>query len=118
MPGIARRITLFTKREITQFTRSSRLISRQPGLDIRVARDYTPNAFGRILVVTPKRVGTAPERNLLRRRLKAIFYQEQLYNYPYIFLIFCKKQATKLTFEQLKALVIHAVNTVHQLTNY
>lgn len=112
MPGIARQITLFTKKEIAQFIRSSRLISRQPELDIRVARESTPHALGRILIVTPKRVGTAPQRNLVRRRLKAIFYQEKLYKYPYIFLVFCKKQVTLLTFIELKILLLNAAKSL------
>jgi ribonuclease P protein component len=108
MPSIARRITLFTKKEIAHFIRSSRLIINRPELDIRVARENTSYALGRILIATPKRIGTAPQRNLVRRRLKAIFYQEQLYNYPYVFLVFCKKKSTLLTFTELKTILAHA----------
>ena len=39
----------------------------------------TRSFCGRILVITPKKMGTAPKRNLIRRRLKALFYEEKLF---------------------------------------
>jgi ribonuclease P protein component len=102
-PGIARHITLFTKREIKHLFASAYLISRQPGLDVRIAQsNYT---IGRILIVTPRKMGCAPERNRIRRRFKALFYQEKVYTLPYDVILFCKKESIKLSFNQLKAII-------------
>ena len=38
--------------------------------------------YAKILIVTPKKIGSAPVRNLLKRRLKSIFYEEKLYERP------------------------------------
>ncbi len=109
MPGIARRISLFIQQEIRSLIRSGRLVSRQPGLDIRVALALHP--VGRILIITPRASGNSPERNLIRRRFKALFYQEKLYESGFDVVIFCKKESTKLSYDQLKTTLISALQT-------
>jgi ribonuclease P protein component len=100
MPRIARRITQFTRGEIKRLFQTARTVYRQAGLTIRIAPRL--GEIGRILIVTPKRIGTAPERNMLRRRIKALFYQEKLYSFPYDFLVLCQEGSTKLSFSELK----------------
>lgn len=67
---------------------------------------YAPRTknHGRILVVTSRKVGSSPERNLIRRRLKALFYEEQYYTLPYDFVFIIRTPATRYTFQQLKSL--------------
>ena len=115
MPGIARRISLFTQQEIRSLIRSARLVSRQPGLDIRIAPSL--QAFGRILIVTPRASGNSPARNLIRRRFKALFYQEKLYELGHDVVIFCKKESAKLDYHQLKAILSNALQTATTSTN-
>lgn len=62
--------------------------------------------YGRILVVTSRKVGSAPERNLVRRRLKALFYEEQWYTLPYDFAFIIRTPAVSYSFEKLKALCV------------
>ena len=115
MPGIARRISLFTHQEIRSLIRSARLVSRQPGLDIRIAPSL--HSIGRILIITPRASGNSPERNLIRRRFKALFYQEKLYELGRDVVIFCKKESSKLDYYQLKALISNALqnaSTAHK----
>lgn len=110
MPRVARDISLFTKAEIQALLKNSRVIYRHPGLDIRAAK--ASHAFGKILIITPKKMGNAPERNRIRRRLKAIFYEEKLYNYCYDIAIFCKKEANSLSFFQLKAIITDSIKSL------
>jgi ribonuclease P protein component len=67
---------------------------------------YAPRAksFGRILIVTPRRAGNAPARNLIRRRLKALFYEEKWYESSYDFAFIIRAPATHYSFQQLKEL--------------
>lgn len=65
---------------------------------------------GRLLVVIPnKAVGSAPVRNLLRRRLKAIFYQYQLYTKGKDCVVFAHPGADKLSYQELQELLHYAI---------
>jgi ribonuclease P protein component len=55
-------------------------------------------------------VGTAPERNKVRRRLKAIFYEEKLFDQGYDCVVIVKKPGVLLTFDQWKQLLIESLS--------
>jgi ribonuclease P protein component len=57
-------------------------------------------------------VGNAPERNLLRRQLKAIFYEEKLFERGFECIIILRKEAVPLSFAQLKELLLDAYRRV------
>jgi ribonuclease P protein component len=110
MPRIARQISLFKAKEIPLLFKKSRLVLRHPGLDIYVAK--TTTLPGRVLTVTPKKVGTAPQRNRARRRIKALFYEEKLYLLPYTVIIVCRKGIDNISFEQLKSLITTTIRSL------
>jgi len=61
----------FTRSEIQQLLAKAKRVARLAACDILMApAEKEP---GRLLVVTSRRIGTAPQRNTVRRRLKAIF---------------------------------------------
>ena len=76
--------------------------------------DFSEN-FGRILLITSAKVGNAPERNLLRRRSKAIFYQEKMFTQGLHYVAIFKKPATKLSYDQLKTIFTQK-NYIHTKT--
>ncbi len=98
-----RSLSSFQTTEIRQLFAQARLALKVPGLEIRTSPAHKP--FGRILVVVPRRVGSAPQRNLIKRRLKALFYENRLFEHKKDFLIFVTADATHLTFAQLRALM-------------
>lgn len=104
----------FSASERKVFFRKARLIHRQNELDIRLMkRESEESALpGRILIITPRKIGTAPKRNLIRRRLKAIFYEENLPSYSYDLLIYCQKGSTDLPFGYLKSLIVAIFSTL------
>jgi ribonuclease P protein component len=108
MPHIARRITLWTKLEITTLFKRASRISRCSGLDVRVAP--ASSELGRLLIIIPGKSGNAPQRALLRRRLKAVFYERQLYQKGYDWIFLARKEALLLPFDQLEALVLELVS--------
>jgi ribonuclease P protein component len=108
MPGIAGKISKFTKREVDYLFQHVRRIVRNQFCTILVAPRQNPE-YSRILIVLARAVGNAPERNLIRRRIKAIFYEEKLYtgNVDYVIIVY-KKMVT-LPFDQLKTLLLAGV---------
>lgn len=97
---IARSITKFSKKEIQNLFKESYKILQKVEIDIKIAPKV--GSFGKILIITPKKIGNAPKRNLVKRRIKSIFYQEKIYNLGYDFIVFCKKGITNLKFEEIK----------------
>jgi ribonuclease P protein component len=97
----------FSKKELLVFFKTARRIVRHKALDV-LAQPKT-HAQARLLVVTPRRVGRAVDRNRVRRRLKHIFYEEQLFKNPYDYIIVIKKAALQLSFEQLKELLCQTI---------
>ena len=101
MPSCARAITSFSPEERRKLFNTARNVIYHSGLDVRIA--HTTNPLARILIVTPKRCGNAPQRNRIRRRLKALFYEEKLYQRSYDILVLCKKSGIDLTYQELRA---------------
>jgi ribonuclease P protein component len=67
--------------------------------------------FGKLLIITPRASGKAHERNLVRRRLKALFYTHELFKYPLISVILTNKNTHTLTPEILKNFLIKNINS-------
>jgi len=96
----SKNVSRFTESEVQKIFKKAKRVLKHPGLDVLCYP--TAHEFGRILVITPKRVGSAPQRNLIRRRLKSIFYEEKLYENKLDYVVIIKKEGIKLSFEQLK----------------
>ena len=101
--GIARAITSFTSKEIRKLIYQARPVYTGNGLDIKVMP--IKETFARILIVTPRKIGSAPQRNLLKRRIKSLFYEEKYYEQPFCVVVFCKKGSADLSFDQLKGIL-------------
>lgn len=102
--AIAKRISKFTKREIEYLFKHSRRVLRNESCTMLFAQRQ--DTFGRILIVASRKVGNAPQRNLIRRRVKSIFYEEKLYERSYDCVIIFQKKAVNLSFLQLKNLIL------------
>ena len=108
------KISRFTKKEIDLLFSTGKAVFKSKELVILTAPCLLP--FSRILLITSRKVGNAPERNLLRRRGRAIFYEEQLFTLPNHGVVIFKAPAKNLTFDQLKAILIAAMNKPAQFT--
>ncbi len=106
MVRIARSIPRWAKSEIDHAFAHARRMVKHPGLTILVAPQQAEH--GRILIITPKKVGSAPERNKLRRQLKSIFYEEELYKKGLDCIVIFRKAAVGLPFAELKKMLISA----------
>lgn len=104
MPSIARKITKFTKKEIDLFFTNARRVLKHPALTILLAP--AQKELGRILIITSRKVGTAPVRNKLRRRIKSIFYEAKLFERPFECALIVRSQAATLSYDELKMLIL------------
>lgn len=102
MPQNVRALSQFSTREVRQLFDAGRCALKNSGLTVL----YAPRTkdFGRILIVTSRKVGNSPTRNLIRRRLKALFYEEGWYTLPYDFAFIIRTPATHYSFQRLKEL--------------
>jgi ribonuclease P protein component len=109
MVALARKITQFSKQEIDQLWEKVHPVLKHDGfLLLRAPRQ---GAIGRILIIISKKIGNAPTRNTLRRQIKAIFYENDIFNKTYDWIMVTKKPITNLTFQELKQLLLPALST-------
>jgi ribonuclease P protein component len=107
MPSIVRKISKFTKREIDYLFQHARRVVRTQACTILVAPRQN-NELGRVLIIASRKVGNAPERNLIRRRIKSIFYEEKLFMHDFDCVVIVYKKMVSLSFDQLKNLLLSA----------
>lgn len=106
MPSIVNKLSKFTKREIDCLFNNARSVIKSQFCTILLAP--AQKDFGRVLIITSRKVGNAPERNVLRRRIKSIFYEEKLFDRSCDCAVIVYRKAVFLSFEQLKDLLLTA----------
>ena len=106
--AIAQYISHFTPREIRTIFNKARRVYSDPGLVLLL--HPSTKEYGRILVITSRKVGNAPERNKIRRRLKALFYQHQFYNQLQDCFVIIKKPGINYSSDQLKEILTNALS--------
>lgn len=104
--GIARKISIFSTSDIAALFKAARVKIKERGVEIRLAPARIN--YARILSIISKKVGNAPTRNLIRRRLKSIFYEEALFEKGYDCIVITNKDAATLSFAELKDIVLKA----------
>ena len=97
-------LSSFNQHEIKALFRTAQTVYQTHGIIIKKAPKL--GSFGRILIVTPRKAGTAPKRNLIRRRLKHIFFTNQLYEKPYDIIVLVSLPAQALSFSDLQELFL------------
>ncbi len=108
MKYVAKTISRFTKKEIDLLFSTGKAVYKSKEFVILTAPCLL--AFSRILLITSRKVGNAPQRNLLRRRGRAIFYEEKLFENQQHCVVIFRAPAKDLTFDQFKSILIKAVS--------
>lgn len=101
-------ISRFTRKEIDLLFASGKAVYKSKELVILTAPCLL--LCSRILLITSRKVGNAPERNLLRRRGRAIFYEERLFEQHQHCVVIFKSPAKNLSFNQFKTILTQAIN--------
>jgi len=99
MVSLGRQISLWNKDERLKALAQARPILRRPQFDIRTLPKQ--DAIARIIVITPKKVGSSPYRNLLKRRARSIFYQEKLFESANDWVIYFRPSKSILDYKTL-----------------
>lgn len=110
-----REITRLTKEEIKLLFAHAWRMYKSPEMDILIAPAWQ-QPYGKILVVTSAAVGNAPQRNKLRRQIKAIFYEEKLFCSGYHCVVITKPKAKFLAFEEIKKALFKAFQNFKEKT--
>ena len=106
-----RELFSFTRSEVDDAFSKASPLKRGRGLTLLSAKvdEKEPFEHGRLLIIISRKVGKANKRNLLRRRIKAIYYENRLYKNPQTLILITYKPAIDLTFDQLKDFFISAL---------
>ena len=111
MSSIARNLSKWTQQEVQHLFENATAAHKSKELTILVAPSLLE--YGRIMLTTPKKIGDAPTRNKLRRRLKSIFYEQKLYMHGKDLAFLTKPGIDKFSFEKLETLLIKAIKTTN-----
>lgn len=111
MPKLAKKISVFTNSQVSEILKKAKRVLKHPGLDVLCHPSPAALEHGRILVITSAKVGNSVKRNLIRRRIKAIFYEEKLYENKCDYICIIKRPGIDLTFEQLKEILLDVSRT-------
>ena len=98
----------FTRNEVRFSFNNAKKKASIPGLILLQAplQETLPEPFGKLLIVIPRLSGKAHKRNLFRRRVKSIFYEEKLFEKPVTSILLVRKTAIDLPFDQLKEFLV------------
>ncbi len=97
--------------------RVSQHILRRPTLHIKIALLTNTTEQPRCIVVTPRIVGNAVQRNKLKRQIRALFAALELFQTKTHWIFFCSKNSTALSFTELKELIEQAKERFIKRTN-
>jgi len=112
MSRIAGKLSRFTQPEIKELFSKSRLILRNQAFTLLMAPQ--DGQYGKILLIASRRVGNAPQRNKLKRRARALFYEEKLYQKGYDCILIFKKNAPLLSYEEFKNLILKGFEKINK----
>lgn len=104
---LGKRIFHFSKNEVSQLLKRAKRTQRTTVFDVLASP--RKHDYARLLVITPRRTAKASQRNKIRRRLKALFYEEEFYTRAYDYIFIIKKPAFDLSFDQLKTLFAEGI---------
>lgn len=99
MGRVARTLYRFEATEVKTILKRGKRVLKTPSCDIIMAPKAHEN--GRILVITPKRIGKASQRNKVRRRIKALFFEQKFYERGYDCVAIIKQEGIDTPFDEL-----------------
>lgn len=103
MKDVAKQISKFKQKEIDLLFQTNKAAYKSKEMVILSAPCIL--SFGRVLLITSRKVGNAPARNLLRRWGRAIFYENKLFELGHDCVVIFKPAAKNLTFHEFQEIL-------------
>ena len=97
-------ISKFSKKELDSFFKHAKRVYKDQAFTILMHPKQ--HEFARVLVVASCKYGNAPQRNLIKRRIKSIFREEKLYEKQHSVAFIVRPEAKKYSFNDLKKLCL------------
>ena len=97
----------FSKKEIDASFDSIQFVKKGSGFKILQG---PRQGHGKLLVIASRKSGKAHKRNLFKRRVKAIFYSNNLYKKPLTTIILVYSQGLQLSFNKLQEFLLSCFN--------
>jgi ribonuclease P protein component len=96
----------FNRSEVDFLFSRAKVALKTPGLTVLYAKNDPEKEMlcGKMLIITSRKSGGAVERNLVRRRLKHLFYTKQWAELPLSFIVITYRQVHQFTYQELEAL--------------
>jgi ribonuclease P protein component len=104
MVDVAKYISKFSPKEVKHFFDNAKAFKKCSKFTCLLSPKQ--GEFARILIITPRASGNSPERNLVKRRLRALFYQYKLYEKPYDCAVILKPHGCDASYAALKNLIV------------
>lgn len=101
------KISSFSRTEISNAFKRARLKVRYSGLKLLLSP--SDRGYGKLLIVTPRRSGNSPQRNLFRRRMKALFRENNLSEKSITLIAIVDRNGIELPFKKLQELVLRCI---------
>ncbi len=106
MAALMKKFTQFSPQEIDSLWKQARRVVTHEGLHLLKAP--RSDSLGRILMVIPKRIGNAPTRNKLRRQIRHIFYETELFRGDADWIVIARPGVDQIPFATLQTLFAQA----------
>jgi ribonuclease P protein component len=99
-----------SKSDITALFKKGKRLRQPPYFDLIYTKAL--DGTGHLIIVTSRLIGPAPERNKIRRRMKAIFHEHSILDQGMDYIFIIKKEALELSFDELKKLVLQTIEPI------
>jgi len=102
-------LSRFTKKEINAVFKAAFSVHKDDFITILAARPSIKE-YGRILLITPRKIGNAPKRNKIRRQIKSIVRELKLYKKKQDTIFIVRSLSSQQSFTELKQIIQAAYN--------
>ena len=105
---IPKNLSKFSKKELDSFFANAKRVHSSQAFTILIKK--TDNPHGKILPIVSRKYGNAPARNLLKRRLRSIFREEELYEKQTDTIVIARAPGKYISFAKLKDIVVQTLS--------
>lgn len=114
MNSLFKSLFSFQASEVDHLFSIARPTLKTPGLTVLGGKndEKSQSNHGKMLIITSRKSGRAVERNLLRRRLKHLFYTHKWFEHKTSFIVITYRQVHQFSYDELELLFTKMMKNV------